>query len=594
MATGIEIVGLVLAVLPLIISALEHYEEGVSTIEKFFRYKREIRSIIEALATENTIFKNSCEQLLSDFLGPVELAEMLQNPRGETWSQPHIVTELRARLDRSYDIYMIHVSNMNSAIKTLITLLDLDENGKVRWTDLKGLKRLLKKGKLTLSRSAYQDLLLRMRECNRAIGTLTEQNRQLTPTRQSMSRYDHFRAIRDCAKEVYKALCASFPCSCVSHSINWQLDVPHQPMRAKFRVITATEWLNETSEGPKASKVYREIELRPAEEGRLEKEQEPSSMPMAEKKAKKVLRFADDPEHSKSGVVQFDFVQSSFSSTATLMQNSTSTLVSTKDLSISIRGPRLDVRIDDFCRRLSASSFECQTECLGYLSVANQRRYEVFPLETWQIHEGKSASLSLASLLTQARTASATKTLSLHDRLQLAKSVATGVLQLYNSPLLQSTWTKEDITFVPRMDKPYRKAYISKPTSMADDTTRKTKALPYIHNPTIFALGILLIEICLGRALGDLRTLEDCNSEAEMNKPSMATDYATAIRLLDSEKILVESGESYADAVRRCISCNFGPTKTDLENDDFRQAVYSGVVAPLEELVKAVLGASAL
>ena len=131
MASGIEVVGLVLAVLPLIISALEHYEEGVSTIDKFLRYKREIRSIIEALATENAMFKNSCEQLLSDFLGPVELAEMLQNPRGEIWSQPKIVTELRARLDRSYDIYLIHVNNMDSAIKTLITRLDLDENGKV-------------------------------------------------------------------------------------------------------------------------------------------------------------------------------------------------------------------------------------------------------------------------------------------------------------------------------------------------------------------------------------------------------------------------------------------------------------------------------
>jgi len=131
MASGIEVVGLVLAVLPLIISALEHYEEGVSTIDKFLRYKREIRSIIEALATENAMFKNSCEQLLSDFLSPVELAEMLQNPRGEIWSQPNIVTELRARLDRSYDIYVIHVNNMDSAIKTLITRLDLDENGKV-------------------------------------------------------------------------------------------------------------------------------------------------------------------------------------------------------------------------------------------------------------------------------------------------------------------------------------------------------------------------------------------------------------------------------------------------------------------------------
>ena len=132
MATGIEVVGLVLGALPLLISALEHYEEGVSTVERFFRYKREITSIIEALATENAMFKNSCEQLLSDFLGPVDLAHMLQNPRGETWSRPDIATELRNRLDRSYDIYMIHVSNMDSAIKKLIARLNLDENGKVR------------------------------------------------------------------------------------------------------------------------------------------------------------------------------------------------------------------------------------------------------------------------------------------------------------------------------------------------------------------------------------------------------------------------------------------------------------------------------
>lgn len=132
MATGFEIVGVVLACIPLAISALEHYEEGVSTIEKFFRYKREIRAIIESLTTEDVMFKNSCEQLLSDFLSPVELADMLQNPRGETWMQPHITVQLQARLGRSYDIYIIHVGNMDSAVKKLIKRLDLDENGKVR------------------------------------------------------------------------------------------------------------------------------------------------------------------------------------------------------------------------------------------------------------------------------------------------------------------------------------------------------------------------------------------------------------------------------------------------------------------------------
>lgn len=134
MATGFEVVGVMLAIVPLIISALEHYEQGVSTIEKFIRYKREIKSIIEALATENVIFKNSCEQLLNDFLSPLEISEMLQNPMGDTWSKPHINVQLRARLDRSYSIYMVHIRNMDASVKALMKRLDLDENGKVGLT----------------------------------------------------------------------------------------------------------------------------------------------------------------------------------------------------------------------------------------------------------------------------------------------------------------------------------------------------------------------------------------------------------------------------------------------------------------------------
>lgn len=481
----------------------------------------------------------------------------------------------------------------------------------------------MKKGKLSLSRASYQDLLLKMRESNRAIGTLTEQNRDLTPVRRFRSRYDHFRIIRDCAKEVYQALCASFSCSCVSHSINWQLDVPSNPGRTEFRIVTATEPSQDTAE----KKAYCEVELRSAEEYEpLKKVVHPSSTTVSEKKkGKKVLRFAEDSGSSKSGVIQFDFMQSCFSSTTTSLQSSksmttvshqssssttsssqmssstttlmssTSSSVNSKDLPSPASSKQLDTQIDNFCRRLSTFSLYNQIRFLGYLNTTDQRCYKVIPFENWEVQKEQPAPLSLASVLAQTQTpTSKAPRLSLHDRFQLAKSISTGVLQLYNSPLLSSVWTKEDITFVHWTEKPYRKAYISRPTKATSDTSRKAKPLPYIHNTTIFALGILLIEICLGQALGDFRTLDDCSSEAEMAMPSMATDYATAIRLLDSEAILVESGEEYADAVRRCISCNFGPTKTDLEDDDFRQAVYSGVVAPLEKQVKAVLGNFAL
>lgn len=51
-----------------------------------------------------------------------------------------------------------------------------------------------------------------------------------------------------------------------------------------------------------------------------------------------------------------------------------------------------------------------------------------------------------------------------------------------------------------------------------------------------------------------------------------------------------EFGDRYADAVRRCIRCAFDTRKIDLEDGQFRGAVYEGVVAPLEENLRDFTG----
>jgi len=40
------------------------------------------------------------------------------------------------------------------------------------------------------------------------------------------------------------------------------------------------------------------------------------------------------------------------------------------------------------------------------------------------------------------------------------------------------------------------------------------------------------------------------------------------------------------DAVRRCVHGDFNQRKTNLEDDEFKQAVYEGVLVPLREVVK--------
>jgi hypothetical protein len=173
-------------------------------------------------------------------------------------------------------------------------------------------------------------------------------------------------------------------------------------------------------------------------------------------------------------------------------------------------------------------------------------------------------------------------------------TITKGVLQLHSSPLLTSGWTKEDIIFVPhgQDDKPFRRPYIASAITNTggisnQDLQQTTEYVPvYVPNITIFALGILLIEICLDQSLEQLRAQENLAPKNHMCK--IETDYDTAIRLLERGRILDEYGEKYDHAVRRCIRCNFDTASTDLENSAFRQAVHNGVLAMLEGLVIAV------
>ena len=47
---------------------------------------------------------------------------------------------------------------------------------------------------------------------------------------------------------------------------------------------------------------------------------------------------------------------------------------------------------------------------------------------------------------------------------------------------------------------------------------------------------------------------------------------------------------NFADATRRCIECTFDSQKCSLDNDDFRERFYQGVVVPLQKDYDYVMG----
>lgn len=123
MATPIEVVGLVLGALPLLISALEHYGDGVRTIQKWRKYERELHSVVRNLKTERVKLQNVCEKLLDGLVPASRIDKMVENPLSELWQEAEIQKRIRHRLWRSWGVFEQTVKDMNVAIEETIDKL---------------------------------------------------------------------------------------------------------------------------------------------------------------------------------------------------------------------------------------------------------------------------------------------------------------------------------------------------------------------------------------------------------------------------------------------------------------------------------------
>ena len=124
--------GLILAVLPLIISALEHYNEGIKPLEDFVRYKQVIRELVVDLSTQKALFRNTLEKLLSSSVASdLKIALLLDDPGGEGWRNDDLASDLKRHLEGSYDVYMASVNDMEGLVKNLQEGMGLNKRGEV-------------------------------------------------------------------------------------------------------------------------------------------------------------------------------------------------------------------------------------------------------------------------------------------------------------------------------------------------------------------------------------------------------------------------------------------------------------------------------
>lgn len=172
------------------------------------------------------------------------------------------------------------------------------------------------------------------------------------------------------------------------------------------------------------------------------------------------------------------------------------------------------------------------------------------------------------------------------DRLRLAASLSSGILQFHGS-WLKAQWRTKDIMLRRRSEsqnKSLDSIYLVQQTppenaNQVGTPTAQQNSPPthLIRNEILFPLVLALVELSLGQTIASLRKPEDGDPvEAVAN-------LKTAHRLLPD--VLNESGIGYQEVVDKCL---VWPGRKDVKFDDeeFQRTVFQSIITPLVEDLK--------
>ena len=125
--SGFEVVGVVLGALPLLITGLEHYAEGIHTIKNMWDYEAVVNHLVSEFMLSEGIFRHSCQELLVPILPDIEAAKLLEGGSPD-WEDPGLDKRLREHLGPDYEIYTRAVRHLKRRIELFTRKLGLDKS----------------------------------------------------------------------------------------------------------------------------------------------------------------------------------------------------------------------------------------------------------------------------------------------------------------------------------------------------------------------------------------------------------------------------------------------------------------------------------
>ncbi|KAF1985809.1 hypothetical protein K402DRAFT_454804 [Aulographum hederae CBS 113979] len=564
--SGFEIAGVVLGSIPLIISALDHYAEGVAVMKNMKEYECVFSDIQTSFVASVAIFQNSCYQLLGPLnLSDQQMSDLLLQRSTEAWEAPSLQNDLEKRLGPHYKIYSSLVGKLNRRILLFCKKLKLNDDLKPPWINQNGtidenarkkfFKNVWTRINGGFNSNKYAELLQAIDNDIAKISQLTARGLELEPLRVerlNQIRSMYWKNIRDQAQRLFESLNSRFDtCSCHNpHKATLRLDARKNDS-GETAIRFAFLLTFEKSEGCTGELPWNwrdiEIEASPC-----------TSAPQTSNSSQSVRLMTTTAAPALPSVL----VSSALSTTATTYVRS-----------------GLASKIDNLCRALvRGHNSEC---CIGFLED-----------QSWQHHvycvpgPGSSNQISDIAPIKEVIYDNNSRVTTI-DKYTLAYTLATAVLQLYDTPWLPTAWSSNDIFILKNSSgntlgsQFYASRTFGSPSAQA--AIAKTRRC--VKNEMVFALGVALLELSYGQPLLSLQTSDDLNDQGV--EDSM-TEFSIATRLAD--RIHEREMENYAKAVLRCIRCSFDTFSYDFEDRAFREKFLNGVVTPLRADYEYVTG----
>ncbi|KAL2071259.1 hypothetical protein VTL71DRAFT_12494 [Oculimacula yallundae] len=631
--SGLEVVGVVLGVLPLLISAAEHYEDVFKPFKRFKKAAPELELYQQQLKTQKTIFRNQCQLLLTALISQHLAKEMLKEKDHPSWQDDTLKKRIVEQLGSSREACEATVEMIVAKLKSIEEDAEdfgiiLQESIPLRsFGDKAWRSRIQKKLKFCFSESRLSEYLDDLRKLNQDFRTLAKQTGRLDKQTSSSvapnpvtafppQKVKESRLIQRASAQLYDAI--GIACqSHTEHYAHFQLlpknvnSTDTEEAFVRFNIAFTHDqtgalatlepvWIAvDSSFLQNTSTASSQSIIQPGEPSSLSQAlgrtlAPASPHPRKKLKTQKTVRFMQSPptcSMSRPLTSQPQQTCSGNSPTAQDQQMKPPCTALTSKPSQHSSLPDFCIQ-HDFCHQLRKSctySRSPENKYIGYFQKSGPCKHLVYFAAPVAVHNYTQPESLAAIIGLMARKAESEQFLE-YERLRLATRLAEAVLQFHATPLLKGYWHSDDVIFF-RNGKPDDSASISSPhLNVQVGSTKSPKSIAQdsqdvdnvtghmIRNPYLFSLGVVLIELAFQAPLRSLYNTRELNT----GQFSALSDFIVASRL--SKTISSSLGPMYGKVVRKCLGCDFGQGTTDLSDEKLQAAVYQDVVCELEKL----------